>query len=366
MRRARKLKQEGKYREAQEVRKQAQQMPSYDPTDPNYRRLKYVRYADDWLIGFIGPQQEAEEIKRDIKTYLHDVLRLDLSEEKTLITHARTEAARFLSYEISTTLANSYQPKGGRYANGKVEMRLPLDVLKKKYQKYLKQGKPIHRKELENDTDYTIIAHYQAEYRGFVEYYRLANNIRHCNRLKWIMEQSLTKTLAAKLQLSVQQVYEKYQTTLTVDDHTSLGLQVIISREEKKPLIATWGGIPLVRKPQAILNDQPSLIWVGRSELEKRLLADTCELCGATDRITVHHIRALKDLHPKGRREKPAWMQVMATRKRKTLVVCWPCHMGIQHGRPVMKSRVKKRVQPESRVRQKAQARFGGGRSKKE
>src|SRR5215469_3027581 len=270
MRRARQLKQEGQYREAQAVRKQAQQLPSYDPTDPNYRRLKYVRYADDWLIGFIGPQQEAEEIKRAIKTYLHDVLRLDLSEEKTLITHARTQAARFLSYEIATTLANSYQPKGGRYANGKVEMRLPRDILKKQYQEYLKHGKPIHRKELENDTDYTIIAHYQAEYRGFVEYYRLANNIRHGNRLKWIMEQSLTKTLAAKLQLSVQQVYEKYKTTVTVDDHTSPGLQVIIAREEKKPLIATWGGIPLVRKPQAVLNDQPAMIWAGRSELDRK------------------------------------------------------------------------------------------------
>ena len=350
MRSTRKLKKEGNYGDAREVRRKAQQMPSYDPTDPNFRRLKYVRYADDWLIGFIGPKEEAEEIKRDLKTYLHEVLRLDLSEEKTLITHSRTEAAHFLSYQISTTQANSYRPKGGRYANGKVEMRLPLDILKKKCQKYLKHGNPIHRTELENDTVYTIIAHYQAQYRGFVEYYQLANNIRHCNRLKWRMEQSLTKTLAAKLKLTVNQVYEKYKTTLTVDDQTYPGLQVIIPREEKKPLIATWGGIPLVRKPRAILNDQPPLIWAGRSELEKRLLADTCELCGSTDRITIHHIRALKDLHPLGRSEKPDLIQVMSPRKRKTLVVCWPCHMDIQHGRPVRKSQAKKMVRPESRV----------------
>ena len=363
MRLMRKFKKEGKYTEAHEVRRKAQHMPSYDPTDPNYRRLKYVRYADDWLIGFIGPKEEAEDIQRDIQTYLHEMLRLELSEEKTLITHARTQAARFLSYEISPTQADSYRPKGGRYANGKVEMRRPLDLLKKTYQKYLKQGKPIHRRELVDDTVYTIISQYQAAYRGFVEYYQLANNIRHCNRLKWVTEQSLTKTRASKLKITVN---EKYQATLTVDDRTSPGLQVIVPREGKKPLIATWGGISFVRKPQAILNEQPPILWAGRSELEKRLLADTCELCGSQDRITVHHIRALKDLQQKGRREKPAWMQVMAARKRKTLVVCWPCHMGIQHGRPVKKSQAKEKRHPESRVHRKMQARFGGGRSEKE
>ncbi len=365
MRLMRNLKKEGKHSEAKEARRKAQQMPSYDPTDPNYRRLKYVRYADDWLIGFIGPKEEAEDIKRDIQAYLQETLRLKLSEEKTLITHARTQAARFLSYDISTTQADSYRPKGGRYGNGKVEMKLPLDLLKKKYQKYLKHGKPIHRRELVDDTVYTIISQYQAVYRGYVEYYQLANNIRHCNRLKWVMEQSLTKTLASKLKISVRQVYEKYKATLTVDNRTYSGLQVTVPREAKKPLVATWGAIPLVRKPRAILNDQPPILWAGRSELEKRLLANTCELCGSQERITVHHIRALKDLHQKGRREKPAWMQVMASRKRKTLVVCWPCHMSIQHGRPVKKSQEEENAQLESRVRGNPQARFGGGRSKK-
>jgi len=75
-----KCKKEGKYAEANEARKKAQQMPSYDPTDPNYRRLKYVRYADDWIIVFIGPKEEAEDIKRDIQAYLHEMLRLELSE----------------------------------------------------------------------------------------------------------------------------------------------------------------------------------------------------------------------------------------------------------------------------------------------
>jgi len=179
------------------------------------------------------------------------------------------------------------------------------------------------------------VAQYQSEYLGLVEYYQLANDLYKLNRLKWIMETSLTKTLAAKLKLTVPQVYKKFQVTHMVNGRPYKGLQVVIPREAKKPLIAKWGGIPLTRKPDAALNDHPPAVIISRSELEKRLLADTCELCRSHEQITVHHVRALKDLDQPGRREKPLWMKVMSARKRKTLVVCWPCHRNIHAGRPV-------------------------------
>jgi group II intron reverse transcriptase/maturase len=347
---AARLRRKGKHQEAMVVRKRAQQLPSVDPNDPDYRRLKYVRYADDWLVGFIGPKTEVEDIKRQIGTFLHEELKLELSEEKTLVTHARTEAARFLGYHISTMQANTYRPHGKRYVNGKVELRLPLDILKKKSERYLKNGKPIHRKELETETAYSIMSRYQAEYRGLVAYYQMANDLNKLNRLRWIMEVSLTKTLAAKLKLTVPKVYDKFQITHMVDEKPYRGLQVVVLREGKEPLIAKWGNIPLRRNPRATLNDQPNTVWTGRTELEKRLLADTCELCGSHDRISVHHIRALKDLHQKGRREKPRWMQIMASRRRKTLVVCWPCHMSIQHGRPRKDAKNRNMVSLESRI----------------
>src|SRR5207237_2643767 len=152
------------------------------------------------------------------------------------------------------------------------------------------------------------------------------------NSLKWIMEQSLAKTLATKLKTTVKKVHKKYRATWTEDGKSHKGLQVTVLREGKKPLIAKWGGIPLKRRFQAILNDQPPIIWGGRSELEQRLQADTCELCSSTDRVEVHHIRALKDLDQKGRREKPLWAKVMSARRRKTLVVCWSCHRSIHAG----------------------------------
>src|SRR5438876_3500185 len=280
------LKAHGRLQEAATLRKQAKQLPSAVLSDPDYRRLRYVRYADDWLIGFIGPRAEAEVIKDHIKAYLATVLRLDLSEEKTLITHAKTQAARFLSYHISTMQDNTYRPKGKRNANGKIGLYVPLDILHKKCQQYQRNGKPIHRQALTSETEYSIVARYQAEYRGMVEYYQLANNLRQLNRLKWVMEQSLTQTLASKLQIPVTQVYRKFKTTLVGADKKSYqGLQVTVPREGKIPLIARWGGIPLRRKPHPLLNDQPPHFWIGRSELEKRLLADTCELCGSRDRV---------------------------------------------------------------------------------
>jgi group II intron reverse transcriptase/maturase len=332
------LRKKGRKEEANVLRKAGQRLPSQIPDDPTYRRLKYVRYADDWVLGFIGPKEEAEEIKWQIGQYLRETLKLELSEEKTLITHARTEAARFLNYHISTLQVDTYRNKRRRTINGQIEMKVPVDTLMQKCHLYMRGGKPIHRRELNDNTVYSIVSQYQSEYRGFVEDYQLANNLHRCNRLKWVMGQSLTKTLAAKLKTTVPKVYEKYQTTFITDKKPYKGLQVIVTREGKKPLIAKWGGIPLKRKPNAVLNDQPPVYWPGRSEIEKRLLADTWELCGSQEQITVHHIRSLKDLNQPGRREKPRWMTVMASRRRKTLVVCWSCHRNIHAGRPVKKT----------------------------
>lgn len=155
-------------------------------------------------------------------------------------------------------------------------------------------------------------------------------------RLKYVMEQSLTKTLARKYRISVSQVYRRYRTILQTEQGPRKGLQVTIERSEgRKPLVAQWGGISLARRTMAVeLNDSPPRIWNSqRSELIQRLLADTCELCESHDNIEVHHIRHLKDLRRKGNREQPDWVKNMAARRRKTLIVCRRCHEDIHAGR---------------------------------
>jgi group II intron reverse transcriptase/maturase len=334
----------GQTEAAQRLRKQAQRLPAYDTADPDYRRLRYCRYADDFCLGFTGPKAEAEEIKQHLRTFLRDELHLELSESKTLITHARSEAAKFLGYEITILQKDTKRTKNKAFGtkrrsiNGKVGLRVPRTVVKDKCNRDIHHHKVMHRTALLNESDYTIIATYQLEMRGIANYYRLAYNLHTLQRLKWVMEQSLTKTLATKHHTSVQKIMDKYQAELVVEGTTYKGLRVTVPREGKPPLVATWGGIPLTWNIQADLEDRPQPHWNPRSELEKRLLAQVCEQCGATaltDQIEVHHIRALKDLNRYTGREKPLWVKIMAARRRKTLVLCRTCHRDIQHGRPV-------------------------------
>lgn len=339
--RAVKLQKEGSYKAANKLKKEVKRLPSLDPNDPTFRRLRYVRYADDILLGFIGSKNEAEEIKQKMGEFLSKHLALELSTEKTLITHARTQAARFLGYEIHTLQADTKQTKKRRSINGRIGLRVPQNVIEKKIQQDTRLGKAIHRKELTNESDFTIIATFQAMYRGLVEYYRLAYNLSSLKRVKRVMEISLVKTLASKFKISVRKVYRRYKTTLQKGGKSYQGLQVIREREGKKPLVAQWGGIPLQWNIQATLTDQQKVMWAGRSELEKRLLADTCEHCGASKHIEVHHIRALKDLNKYTGREKPFWVKIMTARQRKTLVLCRTCHQDIHAGRPMRRQKVK-------------------------
>lgn len=337
---AQRLKKKGLLSEARIARRLMQQVPSLDPQDPNYRRLRYVRYADDWLIGFSGPRQEAEEIKHLMGNFLRENLKLELSETKTLISHPRTEAARFLGYDIVVLNNNQkLDRRGHRSINGQIGLKVPPDVVKSKCARFLLHGKPIHRAELIHDSVFSIVAHYQQEFRGIVEYYRLAYNLHQLNRLKWVMERSLTQTLAHKLRTSVSTIYRRYQTTLQTRNGPYIGLQVTVERGEgEKPLIANWGGISLKRNMKAVLNDSPLQIVGPRTELERRLLANTCELCGSQENVQVHHVRALKDLQKEGRNSPPYWVQIMAARQRKTLIVCQQCHMDIHAGRATQRT----------------------------
>lgn len=336
LKRAAYLKRKGRRKEARTLRRQCQRLPSIDPADPGYRRLRYIRYADDWLLGFCGPRIEAEAIKEKIAVFLRDELKLKLSEAKTLITHARTEAARFLGYEVVVIHNDNLMDQSKRRStNGNIGFRVPAEVTREKCHRYQRRGKAIHRMECTNDEVFSIIAHYQQEFRGVAEYYRMAYNLSsQLKRLKWVMEQSLTKTLAVKLRCKVTEIYERYGAIITTPQGPYKGLMVKIEREGKHPLVAFWGGISLKRRMDVKLMEDFDRVWNGtHTELVQRMLAEVCELCGSEGEVEIHHIRALKDLkRPKGM-ERPSWVKTMAARRRKTLVVCKRCHDDIHAGR---------------------------------
>jgi hypothetical protein len=319
---------------ARQLRKQLRGMPSGDPRDRGYRRLHYCRYADDILFGFAGPKAEAEEIKQRLAAFLRDDLKLELSPDKTLITHARTQAARFLGYEITVLHNDRKVTRGRRSANGTVSLRVPAAVIKAKSAPYLARGKPARRPQLLNEDDHTVVAVYGAEYRGIVQYYLLAGNVSRLYRLHWVMETSLLKTLADKHRSSVTKMARKYKATVDTPYGPRKCLEARVERCGRKPLVARFGGIPLRRQQDAVISDRALVPGIVRhKELVTRLLADRCEICGNAGQVHVHQVCKLADLGKPGQ-PRPAWAELMARRRRKTLVVCQPCHDTIHAGQP--------------------------------
>jgi group II intron reverse transcriptase/maturase len=314
-----------------QLRARQRTLPSKDPQDPGYRRLRYLRYADDHLLGFVGTKAEAEQIKQRLATFLRDDLKLELSEEKTLITHARTGAARFLGYEVTVHHNDRKVTRGIRRANGSIGLRVPKTVIKTKSAPFLQRGKPARRTRMMNDDDYTIINAYGAEYRGIVQYYLLAGDVWRLSRLRWVMVTSLLKTLAGKHHSTVSKMAARYAATMETPHGPRRCFQVSVEREGKPPLTARFDGIPLRQKRNAILVDrEPVPVRFRRKELIGRLLAGRCEPCKLAGAMEVHHVGRLADLATPGRPQ-PEWAALMAQRRRKTLVVCPDCHETIHH-----------------------------------
>jgi len=317
--------------------RERRRMPASIPCDPSYRRLRYIRYADDFLLAFVGPKKEAVEIRQQIGDYLGQQLKLTLSTEKTLITHANDEKAKFLGYEIKVMRQESYISEDGRRAaNGTITLRMPQKVVHKYLNRFSKKGKVVHRAELKSESDYTIIQRFQSVLQGLYNYYCMAVNVsKRMNFIKWILETSLTKTLSSKFKCKVTSIYKKYQQV--VEGYKVL--QIVIERPDKKPLTATFGGIPFEKNPEGLgtVDFEFRLAWNRfankRSEVVQRLLAGKCELCKFEGPVQVHHIRALADIDRPGRKPKADWEKIMSARKSKTLVVCKPCHDDIHAGR---------------------------------
>src|SRR5712672_3888032 len=181
---------------ARDLGKQLRRLPSKDPMDPGYRRLRYLRYADDVLLGFTGPKAEAEQIKARLAEFLRETLGLELSQQKTLITHARSQPARFLGYHVRVQYCDTKLTRGRREANGKIALRVPPDVIKAQCARYRQHGKPWHRSRLQNLDDYDIVRKYGAEYQGVVNYYLLAQDVYRLTTLRWNAESSMLRTLA--------------------------------------------------------------------------------------------------------------------------------------------------------------------------
>jgi group II intron reverse transcriptase/maturase len=319
---------------ARDLEKQLRSLPASDPMDPGYRRLKYTRYADDHILGFIGPKAEAEEIKAKLAKFLRETLGLELNQQKTLITHARSQHARFLGYDITVQHSRDKITGGRRTVNGTIALRVPRDVIKAQTARYRRRGKPSHRPRLQNLDDYDIVRKYGAEYAGVVNYYLLARDVYRLTTLRWNAESSMLRTLARKHRSSVAKMAARHKAKIETSDGLRTCFEARKHREGKKDLVARFGGIILRQDRRAVIRDPaPAPAAYPRKELVKRLRTRECELCETGTTVTVHQVTGLKTLGKPGPGQ-PAWAALMAKMRRKTLIVCAPCHDWI-HANPV-------------------------------
>jgi group II intron reverse transcriptase/maturase len=319
-----------------EARRRMGALPSQDMRDPGYRRLRYIRYADDHLLGYVGSKAEAEQIKQRLAVFLRDELRLDLSGPKTLITHAREGAARFLGYDISVRLDQTFRRGKAkrRVLNGAVVLKVPPQAVADKAAAYLEGGQPRSFRSLHRHSDYAIVGWYGAAYRGVVNYYKLAGNLGPLAKLRWAMETSMLKTLAGKHRVTVTQAAARYKRRITTVNGPRVCFEAQLHREGRRPLTARFGEVQLTRDRYARAVDTvPAHPARAGSELAARVAARRCEHCGKErTRVEVHQVAGLSWVNPDGRR----WEQILAGKHRKTLVVCAACHQQIHSAGDVM------------------------------
>ena len=330
----RRARRRGDRAEARRLFLEMRALPSTDPMDPGYRRLKYIRYADDHILGFTGPKAEAEEIKARLAEFLRETLGLELNQQKTLITHARSQRARFLGYDITVQHSGTKISNGRRSANGKIALKVPPDVIRAQCARYRNHGKPWHRSRLQNLDDYDIIRVYGAEYRGVVNYYLLAKDAWRLRTLRWNAETSMLKTLAAKHQSTVSKMAARHKAKAETGDGPRTCFEARRRRRGKPDLVARFGGIILRQDRRAVITEPvPVRVRVPRRELLARLRQRECELCETGTTVAVHQVAGIRELG-KPKTGQPAWAALMAKMRRKTLIVCAPCHDWI-HANPV-------------------------------
>jgi len=316
-------------KEIQRLKVERRKFPCKSQTD---KRLAYVRYADDFLVGIVGSKEDAEEIKRQLTAFVDDALNMELSAEKTLITHS-DNYARFLGYDIRVRRDNKpKRTKAGkvvRTLNNKVERCIPNTD---KIEKFLfshgvvwKNGNklvPCKRVKLIGLTDLEIVTAYNAELRGICNYYNLASNFGDLHYFSYLMEYSCLKTLACKHKTSVSHIRDKYR------DGKGWSIPYQCAKGERHARLATYQDC----KSKDVSDEIPMTTVKhlhSRNSFESKLKAKVCAICNRTDAeaYQIHHVHKVKDL--KG---KAVWEQIMIAKRRKTIVVCGECHKRI-HGK---------------------------------
>lgn len=318
------------------ARQQMMKLPAKSQTD---KVIKYVRYADDFLIGVNGSKEECQYIKQQTKEFMTAELHMELSEEKTAITHS-SECARFLNYDVRIRRCEKIKSTPERRLpmrtlNNKVELLIPLKDRIEAFlfrKKVIEQNngriEPVKRASLIRLTPLEVVETYNSELRGLCNYYCMASNFKQLTYFSYLMEYSCLKTLAAKFKSTIGGIKTKYK-----DGHGKWGIPYETKAGPKRCYFAKYQDSKKAAECIDYIQNKELRFSCSRNSLEGRLKAKVCEMCGKTDAkvYELHHVHKVKDL--KGKEE---WERCMIAKRRKTLVVCKECHYKI-HGYNVSK-----------------------------
>ena len=318
-----------------EYKPKRQKLMTIPCTAQTDKKLKYVRYADDFLIAVKGNREDCQWIKSKLAEFIGDTLKMELSEDKTLITHS-SKCARFLGYDVRVRRSGKIK-RGGpghvkmRTLNGGVELLVPFNdkirqfVFTKGVAIQKEDGSmfPVHRKYLVGLTDLEIVSVYNAELRGICNYYGMASNFCKLHYFSYLMEYSCLKTLASKHKTSLSKIIDKFN-----DGTGKWGVPYETKLGSKRRYFANYADCKGKGSATDYISNAAVVYGYAVNTLENRLKAKVCELCGTTesDHYEVHHINKLKNLKGKER-----WEIAMIAKHRKTLVVCRDCHRSIIH-----------------------------------
>ena len=318
-----------------EYKLKRQKLMSIPCTAQTDKKLKYVRYADEFLIAVKGSREDCQWIKSKLAEFIGDELKMELSEDKTLITHS-SKCARFLGYDVRVRRSGKIKRGGAghvkkRTLNGGVELLVPLNdkirqfVFTKGVAIQKEDGSmfPVHRKYLVGLTDLEIVSVYNAELRGICNYYGMASNFCKLHYFAYLMEYSCLKTLASKHKTSLSKIINKFN-----DGTGKWGVPYETKLGSKRRYFANYADCKGKGSAMDCISNAAVVYGYAVNTLENRLKAKVCELCGTTesDHYEVHHINKLKNLKGKER-----WEIAMIAKHRKTLVVCRDCHRSIIH-----------------------------------
>ena len=309
-----------------------------DPMDPEFKRLWYCRYADDFLIGIIGSKTEAQEVMAKVKNFVQDNLKLAIAEDKSGIRHA-TDNTRFLGFDLRVFSAPTHVKKikrnGVYYTQRTISEQMQLHIPMEKLQSFAKKHgygnlttlKALHRYGLNELSEAEIVLAYNAELRGFANYYSIATSAKaEMHRLFYLATSSFKKTMARKRGITVSQVAQSLKgedgyVARYVSPNGKVHVYKLFQLKDLKPPKSQAYDLDIVREPKRYTYC--------KTELLRRLSAEQCEYCGKTGGyFEVHHVRKLRDIQD----GKLPWQRLMMWRRRRTLVLCVTCHQQLHAG----------------------------------